>query len=151
MGPTVACTDGSEASTRALAAGLALLPPGHEVHLVTVVEEPDESLVTGSGFAGGTMSADEFDEANRATQTAAVDLLSAAAAELGLADATTRVLQGSPGPALCRYASEANASALVLGTRGNGGLKRAVLGSVSDHVIRNAPCPVIVTSDPAAA
>jgi len=31
----------------------------------------------------------------------------------------------------------------VLGTRGRGGLRRAVLGSVSDHVVRNAPCPVV--------
>jgi nucleotide-binding universal stress UspA family protein len=34
----------------------------------------------------------------------------------------------------------------VLGTRGHGGLRRAVLGSVSDHVVRNCPCPVITVS-----
>jgi nucleotide-binding universal stress UspA family protein len=33
---------------------------------------------------------------------------------------------------------------MVVGTRGRGGLRRAVLGSVSDHVVRNAPCPVVV-------
>ena len=35
--------------------------------------------------------------------------------------------------------------AIVRGSRGRGGLRRAVLGSVSDHVVRNAPCPVVVT------
>jgi nucleotide-binding universal stress UspA family protein len=37
------------------------------------------------------------------------------------------------------------ARAVVLGTRGRGGIARALLGSVSDYVVRNAPCPVVVT------
>jgi nucleotide-binding universal stress UspA family protein len=32
----------------------------------------------------------------------------------------------------------------VVGTSGHGGLRRAVMGSTSDHVIRHAPCPVLV-------
>jgi len=35
----------------------------------------------------------------------------------------------------------------VVGSRGRGGLKRAVLGSVSDHLVRNAPCTVVVTGE----
>jgi nucleotide-binding universal stress UspA family protein len=31
-----------------------------------------------------------------------------------------------------------------MGSRGRGGIKRALLGSVSDHVVRNAPCPVVI-------
>ncbi len=33
---------------------------------------------------------------------------------------------------------------IVIGTHGRGGLGRAILGSVSDYVVRNAPCPVMV-------
>lgn len=33
---------------------------------------------------------------------------------------------------------------IVMGCRGRGGIRRAVGGSVSDAVIRNAPCPVLV-------
>jgi nucleotide-binding universal stress UspA family protein len=33
------------------------------------------------------------------------------------------------------------------GSRGRGGLTRALLGSVSDYIVRNAPCPVVVTGD----
>lgn len=45
--------------------------------------------------------------------------------------------------ALARFAEEINADALVLATRGGGGVARLLLGSVADAVIRSAPCPVI--------
>jgi len=33
---------------------------------------------------------------------------------------------------------------VVMGCRGRGGIRRAIGGSVSDAVIRRAPCPVLV-------
>ncbi len=68
------------------------------------------------------------------------------AAALGLDPTQTIVLEGVPGPTLCAYAAEVGADAIVVGTRGRGGLRRALLGSVSDHVVRHAPCPVVVTN-----
>ena len=56
------------------------------------------------------------------------------------------VVEGDPGRALCDLATERGATVIVAGTRGRGGLKRAVLGSVSDHLVRHAPCPVLVSS-----
>jgi nucleotide-binding universal stress UspA family protein len=32
-----------------------------------------------------------------------------------------------------------------MGSRGRGGIKRALLGSVSDYVVRNAHCSVVIT------
>jgi nucleotide-binding universal stress UspA family protein len=32
-----------------------------------------------------------------------------------------------------------------MGSRGRGALKRVLLGSVSDYVVRNAPCSVIIS------
>ena len=55
----------------------------------------------------------------------------------------TLMVTGSPGRRLCELAESLDASVIVMGTRGLGGIKRAVLGSVSDHVVRNAPCPVL--------
>jgi nucleotide-binding universal stress UspA family protein len=37
---------------------------------------------------------------------------------------------------------------VVLGTRGLGGLRRALLGSVSVIVVRHATCRVVITSHP---
>jgi nucleotide-binding universal stress UspA family protein len=33
---------------------------------------------------------------------------------------------------------------IVMGSRGRGGIRRALMGSVSDSVVRHAPCPVMV-------
>ena len=45
------------------------------------------------------------------------------------------------------------ADLVVIGRRGVGGFQRLLLGSVSEHVARHAPCPVVVlpaAEDPAA-
>ena len=146
--PVLACVDGSELSTRAVAAGLALLAADQPVVVVTVIEPSDPSLVTGGGFAGGVMSPEEFDELDAAYLGDAGDNVQRAAAALGLAGSEVRVLRGDPGRALCALAEQLPARALVMGSRGRGGLKRALLGSVSDYVVRNSPCPVVITGAP---
>ncbi len=72
-------------------------------------------------------------------------MLSEAEARLGLGAAEVRVLGGEQAAAICELATELGARAVVLGTRGRGGIKRALLGSVSDYVVRTAPCTVVVT------
>ena len=54
------------------------------------------------------------------------------------------MLSGHAGQVICNLAEELDATSIVIGSHGRGGIKRAVLGSVSDHVVRNAPCPVVV-------
>lgn len=118
--------------------------------VITVVSEPDPTLVTGTGFAGGVMSPEEFEStADAAVEEAAATVRDVKAA-LGLGDAETHVLRGDPGAAICVFAEEQGAKGIVVGTRGRSGLKRAVLGSVSDHLVRHAPCTVLVTGDQAA-
>ena len=41
-------------------------------------------------------------------------------------------------------AEELGAGLVVLGSRGLGGIRRALMGSVSDSVVRHAHCPVLV-------
>jgi nucleotide-binding universal stress UspA family protein len=141
------CTDGSDHALHALASGRALLAPGLVPVIVTVMIEPDPTLVTGAGIAGGVLSPEAFEEADQAAANDARAVVAATREALGLADADAHVLRGEPADAICRYAEEVDASAIVLGSRGRGGIKRALLGSVSDHVVRNAPCPVIITGN----
>ena len=140
------CIDGSELSLAAAAAGRALLAPDTAVAIVTVSDAPDVAETVGSGHAGPAISPEEFDRKTKAADAAARSNLAAAAEALDLPDAATHVLGGHPGQAICRLAAELSAAALVIGSRGHGGLKRVVLGSVSDYVVRNAPCTVVVTA-----
>lgn len=144
-GPILLCTDGSEHSTSALVAGLDLLGRDGPFIVVTVMDEPDPMLVTGTGFAGGVMTPEELDAITAAATEGSRDVLTVTTDALGLTGVETRILRGDAATAICALADELSARAIVLGSRGRGGFKRAVLGSVSDHVLRHAPCPVLVT------
>jgi nucleotide-binding universal stress UspA family protein len=141
------CTDGSDLADEAAAAGMALLQPADETVVVTVVEPVDVSVGAHvSGFAGSGLSADQIEIGRQELLTEAERLVERTAQRLGLAGVTAKVLEGEPGAVLCNFAAETGASAIVMGSRGRSGLKRAILGSVSDHVVRNAPCPVVITN-----
>jgi nucleotide-binding universal stress UspA family protein len=151
---TMLCTDGSEFATEALLAGLRVLAPADRTLVVTVVEPGDASLVFGaSGLAGGVIDEQEYADMVAAQREAAKAILRDAVTALGLdgvATVETLVTEGHPGRALCDLAAEREATVIVAGSRGRGGLKRALLGSVSDHLVRNAPCPVLVSGQMAA-
>jgi nucleotide-binding universal stress UspA family protein len=56
--------------------------------------------------------------------------------------ALTQVVEGHPAEVLLRAGS--GAQLLVLGSRGHGAFAGIVLGSVSQHCVQHAPCPVVV-------
>jgi nucleotide-binding universal stress UspA family protein len=145
LGVVIACVDGSDHSTESVREGLALLQPAERLVIATVVEPTDPTLVTGSGMAGGVVSGEEYDELDRASLDHGHTVAEEARAALGLERAEIMIVRGDPGLALCDLAAAEQARALVMGSRGRGGIKRALLGSVSDYVVRNAPCPVVIT------
>ena len=51
---------------------------------------------------------------------------------------------GRPDEQIVRVGEAVGAGLIVTGSRGHGGLRRALLGSVSDSVVRHAHCPVLV-------
>ena len=137
------CTDGSELADEALADGLAVCRHPDRVIVATVVEAADPMLAVGTGMAGGVMPAAQVEQMQDERLAAARAVLDATCAHLRLDGAETMIVEGAPGPMLCELAESMGASAIVIGTRGRGGVRRAVLGSVSDHVVRHAPCPVV--------
>jgi nucleotide-binding universal stress UspA family protein len=62
--------------------------------------------------------------------------------ERGL-DVDFLTLPGSPGPAIVDYADENGFDLIALGTHGRSGLRRLVLGSVADYVLKESGLPVL--------
>ena len=54
------------------------------------------------------------------------------------------VWEGEPGPAIVDAAQSEGADLIVVGSHGRGLVGRFLIGSVSDHVIRNATAPVLI-------
>ncbi|BAT72588.1 hypothetical protein LR48_Vigan05g095600 [Vigna angularis] len=58
------------------------------------------------------------------------------------------VAEGDARNVLCDAVERHRASILVMGSHGYGAIKRAVLGSVSDHCARHAQCSVMIVKRP---
>jgi nucleotide-binding universal stress UspA family protein len=54
---------------------------------------------------------------------------------------------GRPDAEIVALAEEIGAGLIVMGSRGRGGIRRALMGSVSDAVVRHAHCPVLVVRE----
>ena len=145
MSTALLCTDGSELSFDAIREGLALLRPADRTIVLTIIPGADPSLVTGTGFAGGVMSVEEKDEMMRRRSEDAHRLVADAVRHLGLEGdgVETMVASGDPGREICRLVETLPADVVVIGTHGRSGIKRAVIGSTSDYVVRHAACPVL--------
>jgi nucleotide-binding universal stress UspA family protein len=58
------------------------------------------------------------------------------------------VREGSPFYEIVRYAKDKDIDLIVMGTHGHTGLAHVLLGSVTEKVVRKAPCPVLTVRDP---
>jgi nucleotide-binding universal stress UspA family protein len=137
-------TDGTDDSDGAVEAALDLAhDTGARLLVLTVVPEgtTDES---GEEVEppGRPPEEDEIAEAEERTDT-----ILDHATEWGL-DARSLIWEGEPGEAIVAAAESEAADVIVIGTNGRGGVGRMLMGSTSDHVIRNAPVPVMVVRNP---
>ncbi|QKG91586.1 universal stress protein [Halorubrum salinarum] len=64
-------------------------------------------------------------------------------ASTGEVDLTTAVESGTPHSVILRYADEADADLVVMGTHGRTGVERYLLGSVAEKVVRLSDVPVM--------
>jgi len=130
-------TDGSPGS-RAAAAFLndLPLPPSTTIRVVAVVQLPVFGLTAAPAPDFKLMGLD------RAAQTVVEDARGMRSAR-GLA-LETDVALGDPRMEIVRQAEAWGADLIVIGARGLGGVKRFLLGSVSDAVARHAHCAVLV-------
>ena len=69
-------------------------------------------------------------------------------AQKGLAEARFDVRLGHPAHDICEFATAEKANLIVLASHGYHGIKRFMLGSVAELVLRHASCPVLVLRRP---
>ena len=94
----------------------------------------------------GGGSHDRVDQARSERETLLVKVVRTAR-EAGVT-AEFLVWEGDPGSSIAAAAEAEQADLVVVGTRGRSGAERMLLGSVSDHVVRHAECPVLVVRPP---
>ena len=133
-------TDGSEEAELAArtAANLAG-KTGSELHVVHVLVLPPETLHD----PFGTAAREELERRGRARLDELVGRLEPSGGAVGGAHLGV----GSPAAEIVAQAEEVGAGLVVLGSRGLGAMRRALMGSVSDAVVRHAPCPALVVRD----
>jgi nucleotide-binding universal stress UspA family protein len=138
-------TDGSQLSIDAARRGVALLAQPTSVTLLTVLTEvPGDDA---GGFEGSVYSPEEQEKLWAAEQREAADELARTAAALTGCEIDRRIELGDVATTICRVAEELPADVIVVGSHGRTGLKRMLLGSVSEHVVRHSPCPVLVVHE----
>lgn len=97
----------------------------------------------GATYAGSPVLSAEADlRAQEVADAEAERVVQRAAQELQADE--RRVEHGDVGPTICQVAEDEQVDLVVLGTHDRSRWSRLWFGSVSDHVVRNAPCPVLV-------
>jgi len=70
------------------------------------------------------------------------------AADATALHATTAAIIGTPAWTIVEYATAHDIDLIVMGTHGRGGMAHLLMGSVAEHVLRTAPCPVLTVRHP---
>jgi universal stress protein A len=58
------------------------------------------------------------------------------------------LLKGRPSKVIVEAAADRGADLIVMATHGRSGFERLIIGSVTERVLRSAPCPVVVVRHP---
>jgi nucleotide-binding universal stress UspA family protein len=146
-------SDGSPLARAALphAVAMAEAAAGATVVLVAAIDSLEELRAEGqsSGWLdlGGGLSDAELDaamEQQRALATEHLEELRAGLADAGIETVEEHVVIGAAGRAIVQAVADLSCDLVVMATHGRSGPSRALLGSVADHVVRHAACPVLL-------
>jgi nucleotide-binding universal stress UspA family protein len=129
-------TDLSEASSSATEQAFDLAARLGAALLVVSVIDPGSLLMPGGRFRARV---DQVRERREQQAQALVER----GREMGI-DVSFLVWTGDPGDQIVSAAEAERVDMVLVGSHGRGAVGRLFLGSVSEHVVRNAPCPVLV-------
>jgi nucleotide-binding universal stress UspA family protein len=129
-------TDLSEASESATDQAFDLAASLGAALLVVSVIDPGSLLLPGGRFRA------RIDQVRERREQLAQALVERGR-QLGV-DVSFLVWTGDPGDQIVEAAEAEHVDMVLVGSHGRGPVGRLFLGSVSEHVVRNAPCPVLV-------
>jgi nucleotide-binding universal stress UspA family protein len=142
--------DGSEVAERILPYAIEMAKRcGSKVTLLEMVESLSEAMAT-IPAADPVMVTPEMTESIvegvKAEEDSAKQYLARVAQQFKQegVEAGWVVMAGSPGNEIINYATGAGIDVIAMSSHGRGGLSRAILGSVADHVIHHTTVPVLV-------
>jgi len=145
--------DGSEHSGRALETAVQIAKKfNSKLVLLTVnpvtfvgVTSPERTVKL-AGRDPGAPSAGLTDIALEAARIYSKKILADAEAKVRSekVELETALAEGEAVGEIVKKSKEGKFDLIVMGARGLGSLKRLLLGSVSEGVIKNAPCPVLI-------
>lgn len=121
--------DGSAPAKRAAALAATLADGSAAVVTLLYVDLPDAK-----GKAKATRDREAMETFKEATK----------AFGRGAIEARLVTRTGEPGPTILEVAGELEPDLIIIGRRGVGRVRALVLGSVSEHILNNAPCPVTI-------
>ena len=152
LGPVILADDGSS-SARLAETVLTRWPifAGLPITVVTVAQDgfPFAASLAPMAYPGVmeqvTETAQELERLAREENTAAAGRLRAAGFQ-----ANDFLREGDPAHEIVTVARERGAGLIIVGSRGQTGLRRLILGSVARNVLLHAPCSVLVVREPVA-
>lgn len=138
-------TDGSDVAETAIGQALELAEEyGAEVHALYVVDTTSLSLTLGAEqldrIEQGRFA--ELEEV-KANAEEATGFVAEQATEHGL-EVVEHVAAGRPNEKIAEYAETEGIDLVVMGSHGHSGVKRALLGSVTERVLRRTDLPTLV-------
>lgn len=138
-------TDGSDTAENAVEHALDIAEKyGAEVHALYVVDVDSMSLSLGAEQVD-RLQQGQFDEMEEVKSKAeeATGYVADAARVHGL-EAVEHIAGGQPHRVVAEYAEDHDIDLVVMGSHGRSGVKRALLGSVTERTLRSTDVPVLV-------
>ena len=132
-------TDGSDPAKFAVKMALGLAEThGATLPVLFIVDQPTSISGMGKGFSGLDDLLDALEEKGHQTTETIVEQ----ARERDI-ETTAAVRRGNPHDDVLTYANDHDIDVIVMGTHGRTGVKRALLGSVTEDVVRHSEIPVL--------
>ena len=96
------------------------------------------------GTGSGTLVSSGVEDDNRSIGQEILNSYEETAKERGLQNVRMLLQEGDAAQRIMETASEVKCGLLLLGSRGRGGFKELLLGSVSHKITNHADCPVLL-------